>query len=157
VREVKPCPYCGGKVMLVCKRMGPLTEAALEGNHNQEDFELFEAYVCCEDCDDLEESELTEEDLFMPEVENWEGALRVWWIPQVPGTPMYYPVKGVEQAKFTLRLLSEYDLFQFENNIKPDYSNAGGLEVDLKGTGDWECWYDEAERDIDELMEEDDS
>ena len=82
-------------------------------------------------------------------------SLRVWWIPQVPGIPMYYPVKDVEQAKFTLRLLAEYDLFQFENNIKPDYSNAGGLEEEHDVEG-WSCWFNEFGDDIDEVMEEED-
>ena len=39
-------------------------------------------------------------------------------------------------------VLADYDKFQFENNIKPDYSNAGGLEI--FENGEWPDWYDEA-------------
>ena len=78
--------------------------------------------------------------------------LRVWWIPQVPmDKPFYYPVKDVEQAKYTLRLLAEYDCFEFNNNIKPDYSNAGGLEVEDDREG-WVCWFNDQGDDIDEVM-----
>lgn len=82
--------------------------------------------------------------------------LRVWWIPQIPtDNPMYIPVKDVEQAKFTLRLLADYDRYQYENNIKPDYSNAGGLEVEDDRQG-WVEWDDEFGSTIDEVMDEED-
>ena len=56
------------------------------------------------------------------------GDLRVWWIPQIPGEPFYVPVKNLEEAKLIMDTLAKYDIFQFENNIKPDYCNAGDLE-----------------------------
>jgi len=93
--------------------------------------------------------------------------LRVWWIPQVPGQCFYVPVQSVEQAKFTLRLLADYDTFQFENNIKPDYCNAGGLEEwgddqsgkesdhDQSGKeSDWCEWESAYGENINEVMEE---
>jgi len=70
-----------------------------------------------------------------------EGDLRVWHIPQVPGKPFRVPVAGVDQAKVLLRALADYDKFQFENRIKPDYANAQGLEV--FEDGEWGEWYDE--------------
>lgn len=75
--------------------------------------------------------------------------LRVWWIPQVPGKPFYVDVKSVEQGVLIMDTLAFYDIFQYENNIKPDYSNAGGLEMfdsDDKTdgpAGSWSNWYDE--------------
>lgn len=66
------------------------------------------------------------------------GQLRVWWIPQMPMNPFYVNVESPEQAKFLLEALANYDLFQFENRVKPDYSNAGGLEV--FEDGDWSEW-----------------
>lgn len=57
-----------------------------------------------------------------------QGDLRVWWIPQVPGEPFYVPVASPQEAKKVMDVLAKYDLFQLEQNIKPDYSNAGGLE-----------------------------
>ena len=83
------------------------------------------------------------------------GDLRVWHIPQVPGKPFTADVDSVEDGVKFMLLLSRYDLFQFENNIKPDYCNAGGLQVwdldsDGEGTPGWVDWYDDEGRDIDE-------
>lgn len=70
-----------------------------------------------------------------------KGQLRVWWIPQVPMNPYWHYVDSVKEAQLLLSALAHYDLFQLRNNIKPDYCNAGGLEV---WNGDeWEDWYDE--------------
>lgn len=94
------------------------------------------------------------------------GDLRVWWIPQVPGEPFYVPVKNINEAKLLLKTLANYDLFQFKNKIKPDYCNAGGLEVfeDVsdtpahfistieKITGEWCEWSNEDGDSIDDVM-----
>ena len=83
------------------------------------------------------------------------GDLRVWWIPQVPGKPFYQAVTSLVEAKLLLNALAEYDTFQFENRIKPDYCNAGGLQVyeaeleSLDGQDGWCDWYDENGDDID--------
>ena len=74
--------------------------------------------------------------------------MKVWWIPQVPGKSFEVFVDSLEEANFLLDVLAEYDLFQFKNRIKPDYSNAGGLVVwdensDGVGTPGWVDWYDE--------------
>ena len=75
------------------------------------------------------------------------GALRVWWIPQVPMKPFYVPVRTQGDALLILDTLGRYDAFQYENNIKPDYSNAGGLEIyepdGEEGSHDWCEWYDD--------------
>ena len=65
--------------------------------------------------------------------------LRVWWIPQVPCKSFYVEVATVEEGVKIMDILGFYDVFQFENNIKPDYANAGGLEVfeDNEWTGWW--------------------
>ena len=69
------------------------------------------------------------------------GDLRVWWIPQIPGKPFEAAVTSVSEGVKIMDTLAKYDIFQFENNIKPDYSNAGGLQ---QWTGDeWEDWDDE--------------
>ena len=49
-------------------------------------------------------------------------------------------------------ILADYDLFQLENRIKPDYSNASFLEVWDEDEQDWIDWYDE-ETGIDDLDE----
>lgn len=69
-----------------------------------------------------------------------EGDLRVWWMPQVPGKPFQVPVASIKEAKKLLDVLADYDLFQYKNRIKPDYSNAGGFEVFEGGEWcEWEC------------------
>jgi 1,2-phenylacetyl-CoA epoxidase catalytic subunit len=83
--------------------------------------------------------------------------LQVWWIPQVPMKPFTADVESVAQAKFLLEVLANYDLFQYENHVKPDYSNAGGLnefDPDDKEDGpdgSWTTWYSQDGDDIDEL------
>ena len=77
-----------------------------------------------------------------------DGDLQVWWVPQVPMTAFEWPVKDVASGVLLLDVLAEYDRFQYENNIKPDYSNAGGIRrwcenSDGEGTPGWEDWHDE--------------
>lgn len=80
------------------------------------------------------------------------GDLRVWWIPQVPGKPFHVSVASPKEARFVLAILGEYDLFQLANKIKPDYCNAGGLQVyvDDEGVPEWVEWDDEDGYGIDE-------
>ena len=87
--------------------------------------------------------------------------LRVWWIPQVPMNPFYVDVKTLEEADLLLTTLAEYDKFQYENRVKPDYSNAGGLQVwddNLEEDEDGEKWTDWCDEDsgmeFDEYREE---
>ena len=76
------------------------------------------------------------------------GDLRVWWIPQVPMDAFYVSVNNAIEAKLILNTLADYDQFQLDNNIKPDYSNTGGLEV--FEDGEWTDWYEkEYGQDID--------
>lgn len=69
--------------------------------------------------------------------------LRVWWIPQVPMKCFYVPVVNLVEAKLLLNTLADYDQFQYDNRIKPDYCNAGGLQMLDEGEGEWIDWYDE--------------
>jgi hypothetical protein len=64
-------------------------------------------------------------------------------------TPFYVPVKSTDEAKLILETLANYDIFQFENNVKPDYSNTGGLEVLVDG--EWEEWENEDGEGIDDI------
>lgn len=69
------------------------------------------------------------------------GALRVWWIPQVPMKAFEVDVPDLAAANLLLSALADYDAFQFENNVKPDYCNMGGLMTfdEAAGWFDWEC------------------
>ena len=75
--------------------------------------------------------------------------LRVWWIPQVGAISeaFYVPVQSVEEGKKVLDMLAAYDAFQFQNRIKPDYSNAGGLQIYNPEIADYEDWYLETDDD----------
>ena len=74
----------------------------------------------------------------MPELKE----LRVWWIPQIPMNESFKViVKNIDEAKLLLNALAEYDLFQLKHNIKPDYSNVGGL-MTFNEDGEWEEYYD---------------
>lgn len=54
---------------------------------------------------------------------------RVWHIPQIPGKPFIVDCDTVAEAAKFLDVLAQYDLFQYENRIKPDYSNAAGILI----------------------------
>ena len=77
------------------------------------------------------------------------GDMRVWWIPQIPMKPFYIPVDNVSEAVKVMNILAGYDKFQFENRVKPDYSNAGGLQRYVEDNGEgpgWEDWYVESQK-----------
>ena len=74
--------------------------------------------------------------------------LRVWWIPQVPMESFKVDVRTIREAKKILNVLADYDKFQLEHNIKPDYSNTGGLEYFDEETKEWSEFEDEDGNDI---------
>ena len=80
--------------------------------------------------------------------------LRVWHNCQVGKVDNFYvEVENVEQAWKILNTLWDYDLFQYENNIKPDYCNVSGLEYFDEEEQDWCEWYDDDGYDIKEHFE----
>ncbi len=83
--------------------------------------------------------------------------LRVWWIPQVPMDPFYWNVTSLLEAKNMIDMLGAYDQFQYENKVKPDYSNMGGLQEKVADEGDendWEDYESEDGRSIDDITVE---
>ena len=70
-----------------------------------------------------------------------EGDLKVYWIPQVPMKAFEYNVKTLMEAAILLDVLAKYDAFQYENRVKPDYCNMGGLVI--FEDGEWCDWYNE--------------
>ena len=80
-----------------------------------------------------------------------ENDLRIWWNPQVGRVDdqFYMPVATPEEAKRMLDTLAFYDLYQFENRIKGDFANMGGLEVFLDG--EWCEWESEEYNTMDNL------
>lgn len=77
------------------------------------------------------------------------GDLNVWWIPQIGMSNEFdVDVASVAEGVKIMNVLANYDLFQLEYNIKPDFSNIGGLrrwcdDSDGEGVPGWESWYDE--------------
>jgi hypothetical protein len=69
--------------------------------------------------------------------------LKVWWIPQVPMKPFEVDISSVLEGVKIMQVLADYDRFQFENNVKPDYCNAGGINQWNEEDQQWESWYDE--------------
>lgn len=62
--------------------------------------------------------------------------------------PMFeVEVNSVKEAILIVDTLARYDQYQFENNVKPDFCNAGGLIV--FEDGEWIDWNDEDGNDID--------
>lgn len=68
------------------------------------------------------------------------------------------PVGNLREARLLLKTLADYDRFQFENRVKPDYCNAGGLMVfderlwsESGSLGDWTDWSASDGRDFDEI------
>lgn len=76
------------------------------------------------------------------------GDLQVWWMPQVPMEEMFIvDVGSVVEGVKVMDILADYDKFQFENRIKSDYANCGGIRSWCGDNGDgkpgWEEWYDD--------------
>jgi hypothetical protein len=82
------------------------------------------------------------------------GDLRVWWIPQIPGKAFHVSVKTVDEAILLLNTLAEYDAFQYENRIKPDYCNVGGFERYDEEESAWFEWDDDAGYEIYDVIRE---
>ena len=67
--------------------------------------------------------------------------LKVWWIPQVPmDNPFHRNVSSIEMAVEIIEVLALYDLYQYDNCIKPNFANAGGLLKFNTETNKWEDW-----------------
>jgi len=75
---------------------------------------------------------------------------KVWWIPQVgSGCGRFeYPVSSRKIGLTVCDILADYDIFQFQHNIKPDYSNVGGVVCWAKPISENEDdWFDVPEDD----------
>ena len=62
---------------------------------------------------------------------------RVWHIPQIPMQAFRREVGSFETAHVLEGALAAYDLFEFENRVKPDYANVGGVEFWDDTEGEW--------------------
>ena len=76
---------------------------------------------------------------------------KVWHIPQVPMKAFEFETDNLAEAKTVMEQLALYDLFQFENNIKPDYSNASGIS---EWNEEEQEWWDIDDFELDERIAE---
>lgn len=78
--------------------------------------------------------------------------LRVWHIPQVPMKAFFVEADSIQEAVIIQNALANYDLFQYENNVKGDYSNASGIHIwdesltdqdliDMELKDNWVDWF----------------
>ena len=72
---------------------------------------------------------------------------KVWHIPQIPMKAFEVEVPDAATGRLLSSALCDYDLFQFENRIKPDYANASGVvwKCDERTGGEWEDLEEEDE------------
>lgn len=78
-----------------------------------------------------------------------EGDLKIWWVPQIPMDAFEVAVPDLRTAAILLNTLADYDQFQFEHNVKPDYANMGGLQV--FEDDDWSDWWSEDGEDFNDV------
>ncbi|MGG1444982.1 hypothetical protein ABE354_23615 [Brevibacillus laterosporus] len=78
--------------------------------------------------------------------------LRVSHFPQITCEPFTVEVDNLEQARLMYNTLADYDLFQLNNNIKPDYANSTIVERWDDEQQEWLMWFDE-ETGIDDINE----
>lgn len=90
--------------------------------------------------------------------------LRVWHIPQVPGKAFKVEVDSVRDGVRLMDALADYDAFQYDNNIKPDYCNVNGLQIwdetltdqdleDMELDDRWVDWFNDEYDDPREYLE----
>lgn len=76
---------------------------------------------------------------------------RVWYIPQVPMKPFRFEVPDIATARIVKEALIKFSLFEFENNVKPDYADAIGIEkFSVKAQEWWEYHEEDEDEDEDE-------
>lgn len=80
-----------------------------------------------------------------------EGDLRVWYVPQVPGKPyeVDMPTQDLATAVLVLDAIIGLSNFEFENRIKPDYSDMAGI-----ARFDGDDWEDVDDAEIDAIESE---
>ncbi|OZB79885.1 hypothetical protein [Microbacterium sp. 13-71-7] len=65
---------------------------------------------------------------------------RIWYVPQVPMKAFTREFDDLDAAKMVLNAVIDFSIFEFENDVKPDYSDAAGIsrwESDGDGGFDW--------------------
>jgi hypothetical protein len=74
----------------------------------------------------------------MPDTSEIE--FKLWWIPQVPMKPFEVEIASIDEGRKLSTILANYDKFQFENKVKPDYCNVGGISFRHPKVTEGEWW-----------------
>ena len=70
---------------------------------------------------------------------------QVWYCPQMPMKAFEVETSNALEAEKILGVLEDFSLFEFENRVKPDYADVGGIQVwDEEGRG----WVDYHPEDV---------
>ena len=70
---------------------------------------------------------------------------RVWYVSQIPMKAFFVETTNAIEAEKILSALGDFSLFEFQNFVKPDYADAGGIEIwDVEGQG----WIDYHPEDV---------
>ena len=86
------------------------------------------------------------------------GSLRVVWNPQVGKINNFFTVSvsSIEEAWKIMNTLADYDLYQFNENIKGDYVNMGDFQIYEEDNGEgepgWCTFYTDDGDTIDDIM-----
>jgi hypothetical protein len=63
---------------------------------------------------------------------------KAWYIPQVPMKAFEREFDSLETASLVLNAVIDFSIFEFENKVKPDYSDAAGIAMWDEESGEWE-------------------
>jgi hypothetical protein len=76
---------------------------------------------------------------------------RAWYIPQVPGKAFEVETDSLAEAVRIENMLVDFSIFEYDNRIKPDYADAGGVDEWDEEDGEW---YTLDESDIEAALDE---
>ena len=63
---------------------------------------------------------------------------KIFYIPQVPMPAFEREYEDFETAKEVLNAIINFSIFEFDNNVKPDYSDVAGISFWEEAEQDWE-------------------
>lgn len=69
---------------------------------------------------------------------------KIFYIPQVPMPAFEREYEDFETAKEVLNAIINFSIFEYDNNVKPDYSDVAGISYWEEAYQDWE--------DIDDML-----
>ncbi len=78
--------------------------------------------------------------------------LMVWYVPQVPGPAFEVRVPDLKTASLVLEVITDLSAFEFDHNIKPDYSDASGISRWEPNGDDGFDWYEVEQEKLDEAV-----